>query len=505
MSSKCFDRQILIPPPPGNHFRLRELSLVNRQYKDRFNPEFLQEALDKNISKVYKSLLDAYNKDISEKYIEDIKMEVLPYVDEHKSFFNSLRPNELADKVKMDFEYDKLESAQSPSYPSGHTTQAYYCAFILSEKYPELEGQLFLVADMIAQSRIDRGVHFPSDNDGGILLAKKLYDMRKKASNNKVSITQELVSIANELDKRMLFSASDFLDSIIKKSMPLSQKELDQLGEENPNSSFKYIDKDRWSQLRESLVSKKPSRSYIETDTFTYDPELTAYTPGETLSLLDNPKIKNWFSKIEEFKIPDEYKHVILVPCAASKPWGVSCPSSGKYYKAYHDIKRSLNESGAKAYWVTISEPLGIVPEDMWDSFPGYDVPGLFKDPSSRMSGMTTKDWNEMFGEKMSPPFDSSAYSEAIRRLGEVISTFIENNIIEGRRWISFVKGTKGKVTTHTEMISEATSFLKGKGIDWSHDEHTKEMDSPGHPTRSRIYDHIHSILSDKLKTQEQL
>lgn len=318
-----------------------------------------------------------------------------------------------------------------------------------------------------------------------------------------ISIVKELVFVSNRLDDRGLTALADRLDSIIKTAIPLSDIELEQLGEKHPTSSFDYINKDNWDKLRQSLVSKKPSRSYVETDDFKYDPELTAYTPGEALALLDHPKIQDWFKRIEEFIIPEEYKHIILVPCAASKPWGKACPSSGKYYKAYHDIKSHLKEHNKLAYWVTISEPLGIVPQDMWDSFPGYDVPGLFKDPSSRMSGMTTKDWNNTFGEKFSPPFDEEAYGKAVKRLGEVISKFIKNNNSPERRWISFIKGTKGKVTTHTDMISEANEFLEAEGIIWDHKEYTKDKDEAGHPTRARIKEHIRNTLSEEFAAKE--
>ena len=314
-----------------------------------------------------------------------------------------------------------------------------------------------------------------------------------------ISIAKELVSISNRLDDRGLTALADKLDSIIKKAIPLSSVEREQLGEKHPTSSFDYINKDDWDKLRQDLVSKKPSRSYVETDEFKYDSDLTAYSPGEALALLEHPKVQDWFKKIESFIIPEEYKHIIMVPCAASKPWGKSCPSSGKYYKAYHDIKVRLGEEEKLAYWVTISEPLGIVPEDMWDSFPGYDVPGLFRDPSQRMSGMTTKDWKDIFGEKYSIPFDEEAYSEAIQKLGKVISKFISNNNEPGRKWISFVKGTKGKVSTHTEMMLEAAEFLKDEGIEWEHAEYKKDTGEAGHPTRSRIKEHMSGILNDEL------
>lgn len=321
----------------------------------------------------------------------------------------------------------------------------------------------------------------------------------------KADLIKELLLISEALDKRGLFLLASQLDNIIKLSMPLSDKEREQLGTPHPTSRFDYIDAEKWEKVRsERAAIKENSKSYKQTSEFIKDPELTAFTPGETLDLLSHPKILEWFDKINNYRIPSEYKHIILVPCAASKPWGANCPASGKYYKAYHDIKKSLGEEGKLAFWVTISEPLGIVPEDMWDSFPGYDVPGLFKDPSQRMNGMTTKDWVEMFGEKFSTPFDIEAYNAAIKKLGSVIGSFIKNNDMPGRRWISFIKGTKGKVTTHTEMINEAMSFLEQEGIPWSHSEYTKDKDELGHPTRTRIRDHISGVLKNELENEDK-
>ena len=74
----------------------------------------------------------------------------------------------------VDFKYDHLESAQTPSYPSGHTAQGYYIAEMLSREYPDCTEELFGLAELIADSRLERGVHVPSDNEAGKLLAQKL-------------------------------------------------------------------------------------------------------------------------------------------------------------------------------------------------------------------------------------------------------------------------------------------------------------------------------------------
>ena len=109
-------------------------------------------------------------------------------------------------------------------------------------------------------------------------------------NNYNISILRELSSISNDLDKRSLHYESDILDRIIKLSMPLSNTERDQLGRQAPGSQYNYFTEEEWDIMREKLVNKRPNISYRETDEFKYDPELTAFTPGETLDLLSNPK-----------------------------------------------------------------------------------------------------------------------------------------------------------------------------------------------------------------------
>lgn len=42
--------------------------------------------------------------------------------------------------------------------------------------------------------------------------------------------------------------------------------------------------------------------------------------PGETVNLLNHPKIKAWMDKMKNYKIPEQYKVIVLVPCAKTKP-----------------------------------------------------------------------------------------------------------------------------------------------------------------------------------------
>ena len=117
------------------------------------------------------SVAKAANKD---KLLAQLRNEILPIIDSYKNYFKMERPNELARRYNIDFKIDYLKSAQTPSYPSGHSAQAYYIATKLSKLYPSLTKELMTMANMIAQARIDRGVHFLSDIEAGKLLGLKL-------------------------------------------------------------------------------------------------------------------------------------------------------------------------------------------------------------------------------------------------------------------------------------------------------------------------------------------
>lgn len=88
---------------------------------------------------------------------------------------NRVRPSFLTKKLKP-----CIEIPGHPSYPSGHSMQAYMLAHILSDKYANKKEDLFRIADKIAKNRELAGVHYRSDTKFGKYLAKKLYILFKK-------------------------------------------------------------------------------------------------------------------------------------------------------------------------------------------------------------------------------------------------------------------------------------------------------------------------------------
>ena len=177
------------------------------------------------------------------------------------------------------------------------------------------------------------------------------------------------------------------------------------------------------------------------------EPHMTAYTPGETVHLLQEPVIKAWHRDIAKFKVPAKYSVIVFVPCAKTKPWDTATRG---LYKDYNKLRHEHPDW----FFVTISEPLGIVPQTLWGDFPQYDNPGLFRNHAQRC-GLFTSDFKKFFGytQRFKTPFDEEAYTASIQTLAQPIRQFLTNHA--GRTILSFVEDFSG-ASTHSDMLTAA-------------------------------------------------
>lgn len=164
------------PPVPGSLEELEDLQKVLLQFENRVVPESLQERCDNDSTGMVIEYLQNRNENPNIEELKKLKQHLVPLIKDLKGYFMRDRPDELAKELNIDFECDFLSSAQTPSYPSGHTIQAFVLADYCSRIYPEHSKGLFMIAELVSQSRIDRGVHFPSDVDYGRILAKEISD-----------------------------------------------------------------------------------------------------------------------------------------------------------------------------------------------------------------------------------------------------------------------------------------------------------------------------------------
>jgi hypothetical protein len=113
-----------------------------------------------------------------------------------KWHYNRIRPYQLAEKTNLDFETKRLYSMESPSYPSGHSTQAWLLATYLGHKFPEQKQKLEEIAQHISNSRLVAKCHYPSDTEVGKLLgldmANHLVNFNPIQNNETVPFQEEI-------------------------------------------------------------------------------------------------------------------------------------------------------------------------------------------------------------------------------------------------------------------------------------------------------------------------
>jgi acid phosphatase (class A) len=171
---------IVQPPQPGSREEKEDLLRVIRQYQNPKVPDGIQEDCDKRMEVLFEDYLRAQGEKYPRESIKKVHNGLRPIIFKLKEYYDRPRPSETAENLGIDFSGDDLDTAQSPSYPSGHTIQAYVQAILLSDMFPDHMDSLMRIAELVSQSRVDRGVHFQSDVDFGrkiaYLIAMELLD-----------------------------------------------------------------------------------------------------------------------------------------------------------------------------------------------------------------------------------------------------------------------------------------------------------------------------------------
>jgi len=109
---------------------------------------------------------------------EDIVDQSVPIIMHFKNKFDRRRPF----VVDMNLNILPSSTNDTPSYPSGHSTQSRLIARYVAGKFPEHEAELIKKGNECGYGRVQAGFHYPSDNEIGNLLGEKLYFMMNKAN-----------------------------------------------------------------------------------------------------------------------------------------------------------------------------------------------------------------------------------------------------------------------------------------------------------------------------------
>ena len=178
METELLSNDMRIPevPFPENSSRetREELQWLLNYNDGAINIEFIKEGDD--VNKVFKKYCEEHNLQYDEGYYKKILKESSKTILAMKYHYNRPRPYQLGEYYNIpDFKIHKLDSANTPSYPSGHTTQGYLMAHLLGKEYTGHYDNFKQLANFISNSRFMARAHYPSDCVFGMKVAEHIF------------------------------------------------------------------------------------------------------------------------------------------------------------------------------------------------------------------------------------------------------------------------------------------------------------------------------------------
>jgi len=151
---------------------------------------------------------------------------------EFKLKFKRRRPYEVKREHDVDFVVDKSDTTESPSYPSGHAMMGYGVAEFYKDKYPLMSEEWDNVADIIAHSRLQMGVHYPSDVEASKRVVEQIVESGIKLAEREKeaalpSVNSILKATRSGLNKINLPGLAEKVDVLrARRNLGLAVKDL---------------------------------------------------------------------------------------------------------------------------------------------------------------------------------------------------------------------------------------------------------------------------------------
>lgn len=163
--------------PPNDGDSLVELEYLKRRMKNISTEEleFARRSEKKEVL-MYVDLAESIGLSLQRDFIDDVFDFVNPLLFHLKEHHDRGRPFQLAKKYGIEFHVLIDHTANHPSYPSGHCYDARIIQHIFTEIRPIKKDEIREFCDKMASSRLDVGLHYPSDNDYSERIAKRVFD-----------------------------------------------------------------------------------------------------------------------------------------------------------------------------------------------------------------------------------------------------------------------------------------------------------------------------------------
>ena len=154
------------PPDNGSKQTLKELHWLLDYNDGKIDNDMIKEGDE--VIDVFEKYCKENNLKFDRSYYKKVLKESAKIILKLKYHYNRPRPYQLAEFYGIeDFKVHKLDTANTPSYPSGHSIQGYMMGSILGNKYPSHYQPFMDLGAVVSESRLMARAHFPSDVDFG--------------------------------------------------------------------------------------------------------------------------------------------------------------------------------------------------------------------------------------------------------------------------------------------------------------------------------------------------
>ena len=156
---------------------------INRLEKHSGKEDYLKryKGYDRQLRRFFKEhiLTDIENKEELYNLVDSVIDDTKGLLFKLKYYFQRPRPKQLAEYYKLKLFPHESFSADTPSFPSGHSFQAKLLTEVLGNRYPQSYGAMTKIFDDISYSRLYLGLHYQSDIDVGIFCAEKVLQLKE--------------------------------------------------------------------------------------------------------------------------------------------------------------------------------------------------------------------------------------------------------------------------------------------------------------------------------------
>lgn len=150
---------------PNNQETMRELLyLKNRMENLSEEDRLFASNSEVDEQEMYRKFIGSLGIKLPEDFVPNIMKQVEPILFYLKKHHNRARPEQFAAAHNIPFQTSITHSTFHPAYPSGHALDSYIMSHFLKILSPEHSDEIEEFSRKMRESRLDAGLHYPSDN-----------------------------------------------------------------------------------------------------------------------------------------------------------------------------------------------------------------------------------------------------------------------------------------------------------------------------------------------------